>query len=241
MKKLTPWEIVLFLLSVYVVAELYVSSLVSYSARTKEIILIADTVICALFLFEFFRGLIRSKDKWSYLKSNWIDFVSSIPMIGILRVGRVVKIIRVLRAIRSGKVIFSVFSRNSPIKTLKNLAAVILVLIIIFSLSINQLEKGENPFFESIGNSVWWTVNTTISFGFFQDISPVTPEGRIISLILILLGMMLFGTFISTVTDYYVKEEKIEDEVATLQKMIGELTQKIDELNARIGPPGSSA
>jgi voltage-gated potassium channel len=152
-------------------------------------------------------------------------------MIGVLRVGRVVKVFRVLRVMRSGKYLYSLFSRDKSINALKNLAVIIAILIIIFSLSIFQLEKGINPYFDTIGKSIWWTIHTTITFGFLQDIAPISLEGKFISLVLILMGMILFGTFISTITDYFVEEEDIKKEVIQLQDMVKELTEKIDKMN----------
>lgn len=231
MKKLTAWESMLFILSIYVVIELYVSSVVNYSTEVRKWTVITDTLICGLFLFDFFRGLFKSDNKLKFIKLNWIDFISSIPMIGVLRVGRVVKVFRVLRVMRSGKYIYSLFSRDNSINALKNLAIIIVFLIVIFSLSVFQLEKGINPYFESIGKSLWWTIHTTITFGFLQDIAPISLEGKFISLVLILMGMILFGTFISTITDYFVEEEDIKKDVKQLKQMIEEINQKLDRLN----------
>jgi len=238
MKKLTAWEIILFILSIYVVAELYISSIVTYTPQQKDLFLWIDTAICGMFLFEFFRGLVCAKNKVRYLEINWIDFVSSIPMIGFLRVGRVVKVIRVLRVIRSGKMFYAIFSRNNPLRALKSLAILIVILILLFSLSIHQLEREVNPYFDSLSESIWWTIHTTITFGFLQDMAPVTSEGKIISLVLILLGMVLFGTFISTLTDSFVREEDIKEEVKALKKSVEELNTKIDKLSGLLEENG---
>jgi voltage-gated potassium channel len=230
MKKLTLWESILFLLSIYVVIELYISSLIIYSPKTKEYLMIIDTAICVFFLADFFYGFIKATSKWKFVKSNWIDFISSIPMVGILRIGRIVKIIRVLRVIRSGKVIFLIFNRNNSLKSLRNLSIIILCLVVLFSVSIYQLEREINPFLDTLLESFWWTLNTTISFNYYHDIAPESIEGRFFSLILILMGMVLFGTFISFITDYFVTEEDTNEEVKSLHAKIDSLNAKIDEL-----------
>ena len=63
--------------------------------------------------------------------------------------------------------------------------------------------------------------------GLFQDISPVTIEGKVFSVILILLGMILFGTLISTITDYFIADEEISQD-------IGKLSEKLDQINNRL-------
>jgi voltage-gated potassium channel len=232
MKKLSIWEVVLFLLSIYVVVELYLSSIISYSDRTKNFLLVIDTIICGFFLADFSYRFYKAKNKMKYLKSDWIDFISSIPMVGFLRVGRVVKIIRVLRVVRSGKFFFSVFNRNDSLKSLRNLGIIIFFLIILFSISIHQLEKEVNPSFDTLSESFWWTINSTITFGFFQDISPVSIAGKSISIILILMGMILFGTFIGFVTDYFVTEEDVHEDVKSLHLKIDGLNKKLESLLA---------
>jgi len=230
MKKLSIWEVFLFILSIYVVVELYLSSIITYSDRTKSGLLVIDTIICGIFLTDFFYRFYKAKNKMKYLKSNWIDFISSIPMVGFLRIGRLVKIIRVLRVVRSGKFFFSIFNRNDSLKSLRNLGIIIFFLIILFSISIHQLEKEVNPSFDTLSESFWWTINSTISFSFFQDISPVSIEGKVISIVLILMGMVLFGTFISFVTDYFVTEEDIQEDVTSLHLKVDVLNKKLDAL-----------
>lgn len=234
MKRLTKWDILLFVLSIYVVIELFVSSIITYPQNLSKVLQIVDTMICVLFLVDFFYGLIISQRKIKYLKTNWIDFVSSIPMVGVLRIGRIVRIIRVLRLMRSGRVFYNLFSRKNSVATLKNLLLLVVFLIIIFTISIHQLEKEINPFFNSIGNSFWWTLHTTMTFGFFQDISPISIEGKFISIVLILMGMILFGTLISSITDYFIHEEDIAVEIKRLQQMVKELNEKIDRLDSKI-------
>lgn len=63
MKNLTTRERILFMLSIYVVIELYISSLIVYTERTNQILIIIDTIICGIFLFEFSIGLFRSENK----------------------------------------------------------------------------------------------------------------------------------------------------------------------------------
>jgi len=230
MKKLSLWQSILFFLSVYVVIELYISSLVTYSPQTKELLLHIDTAICVFFLADFFYGLFKSENKLKFIRSNWIDFISSIPMIGILRLGRIVKIIRVLRVIRSGKLFYSIFHKNNSLRSLRNLSIIILCLVVLFSISIYQLEKEVNPSLDTLSESFWWTLNTTVSFNYYHDIAPESIEGRVFSLILILMGMVLFGTFISFITDYFVTEENVQEDVKSLNAKIDSLNEKIDEM-----------
>lgn len=73
MKKLSFFDKLLFILSIYVVIELYISSIVDYSNSLKTALLVIDTIICILFIYGFFSGLKNSNNKIKYFKYNWID------------------------------------------------------------------------------------------------------------------------------------------------------------------------
>ena len=94
----------------------------------------------------------------------------------------------------------------------------------------NQLEKGINPDISSIGESLWWCINTIMTVGFVQDIVLISIEGKVFSIILIISGLLLFGTFISFITDYFVKDKDLKDTVDSINSRMTVLEEKIDRL-----------
>ena len=222
------FEYFLLFLSVYVVIELYISSLMEYSNQTRSILEIIDFGICVIFLSDFFYGLVTSDNKWRYIKLNWIDFISSIPTIGILRVGRVFKIFRILRVVRSAKYIFAFFNKKNSFSTLRNIFIFNAIIIFLFTLSFYELEHKANENINTLGDSLWWTTITTITVGFLQDLPPVTVEGKFLSVVLILLGMIMFSTMIGTITDYFIEDEDIQDKLEKMSDRVDELENKLD-------------
>lgn len=76
-----------------------------------------DTLICLVFMADFFFKLYSAENKIAYLKWGWIDFVFSIPTVGLLRLGRfarVVRILRLLRGVRSCRILFQILLRLLP-------------------------------------------------------------------------------------------------------------------------------
>lgn len=234
-----PWfQKLLLFLSIYVVIELYISSTIDYTPEVKLILERIDFVICLLFLYEFFTGIYKAESKWQYFKVHWIDLLSSIPTIDALRAGRVVRVIRILRVVRSAKFIINFFNKNSSVNTFKNLMIGSVMVILLFTLSFYHLEKDVNPNITTIGDSLWWTTITTITVGFLQDIPPVTVEGKVFSVVLILLGMIIFSTLTGTITDLFIEDEdivaKLDDVSAKMDdvdKKLAELNNKLDSLN----------
>lgn len=227
LKRLTNFEIVLLILSIYVVLELYLETVFDYSPQLARIVIIVDTVICAVFLYDFFSRYVKAEKKWEFIRINWIDFVSSIPYFGILRIGRLARIIRILRIVRTAKFLFRIINRKSASSTFKNLLIIYVILLILLSFSFYHFEHLENVHINSIWDSIWWNTITSLSLGFLQDIAPISLQGKILSVVLIIMGMVLFGAMISLFTDYFISEEKIESDV-------NKLTEKVDDMNAKI-------
>jgi voltage-gated potassium channel len=76
-----------------------------------------DTVICFVFLADFFHRLYRAENRLVFLKWGWIDFISSIPMLSVFRWGRIVRVVRllrILRGVRSTKFILGALFENGP-------------------------------------------------------------------------------------------------------------------------------
>ncbi|MEQ9285845.1 MAG: ion transporter [Cyclobacteriaceae bacterium] len=231
---ISTFQKILLWLSIYVVVELYISSIVTYPDELKDILETVDFGICMLFLYDFAQGIFLAENKWKYFKTHWIDLISSIPTVDALRVGRLVRVIRILRVVRSAKYVFTFFSRQSSLNSFKNLIILSIGIILLFTLSFHHLEKNVNPHIDSVADSLWWTTITTITVGFLQDIPPVTPEGKFLSVILILLGMVMFSTLTGTITDFFIEDEDIVVKLDDIQNKIGNLESKIDALTEKL-------
>ena len=87
-----------------------------------------DFVICLIFLFDFFKRLSISRSKVRFIYSNWIDFVSSIHTVGVLRIGRIMRVIRVLRLVRSGRLFYRIISKDNATSTFQTVVIFIIIL-----------------------------------------------------------------------------------------------------------------
>lgn len=90
--------------------------------------------------------------------------------------------------------------------------AKILVYILVFSFSISTsifwtFERGVNPTIRNFWDAAWWWFITSSTVG-YGDISPVTSQGRIASVITVLLGMYVYTNFVTTTAD--IVREKLD-------------------------------
>jgi len=74
-------------------------------------------------------------------------------------------------------------------------------LVLIFSTSVFLLEKNSNEGFSNFGDSIWWIIVTFTTIG-YGDIAPITPLGRIIAVIGILIGVGFLAMVLGLIANY---------------------------------------
>ena len=214
-EKLGFLNILIVVLSIYVLIALLIDTFIKLPVEISKLLTTIDNGICVIFLIEFFIRFFRAKNKLTFMKWGWIDLISSIPSVDILRAGRLLRLIRllrVLRAFRSTKVLVQHIFK-SKIKGTMTAVAVITVLIVIFSsISILTVETAPECNIKTAEDAIWWTMVTVTTVG-YGDKFPVTSEGRLIGVLVMISGVGLFGTYTGYIASLFVSEKKKEDEL----------------------------
>jgi voltage-gated potassium channel len=224
-------QMLILVLSVYVLAALLVETLFKLPSETTQLLGIVDTIVCFVFLWDFFVRLKRARNKLAFLKWGWIDFVSSIPMLDVLRWGRTVRVVRlfrILRAVRSVKVLgTALFAQRAKGAFLS--ATLMAVLVIIFScIVVLNCETAENSNIKTASDALWWSAATVTTVG-YGDHYPVTTAGRIVGVVLMLVGIGLFGTFTAFVASLFVQQDNKQLEALTQEvKLLREKLESLD-------------
>ena len=227
--KLSKYETLILILSLYVIVELYISFTVQYSQLAYVITLYVDTAICVFFLIDFFRRFTKADSKGKFLKWNWIDFISAIPFVGFLRMGRIFRILRILRLVRSGKHIYLIFHQSRSTSVFKIILIGNLILLIIGALSLFMLERDSHPLYETLGMSFWANIKVLVSAK-TPSIEPGTMAGRFIFVLLNVGSLILLSAFISLLSDYFIQDDRILEEIAGLKEQNSTILKELQEL-----------
>ena len=243
----SAFQLVLVALSIYVLVALLVERTLPISPDTERILRWSDTAICVLFLIDFANRFVGAEKKLHFLKWGWIDLISSVPMLDIFRWGRLVRVarvLRVLRGIRSAKYILRFLFVSRIQGALASALFATIVLLIFSCISILHLEREPDSTIRSPADALWWSLSelTTASF---SDKIPVTPEGRMLGVILVLSGMGLFAVLTACFASWFIAMEEQEEHVSidNLHEQLKSLKEELrllrDELRDR--EPGGAA
>ncbi|MCF7955823.1 MAG: ion transporter [Phycisphaerae bacterium] len=230
-KTVGMFQFIMLILCIYVLGAMAVEVVVELDDETSSLLNIIDTAICFVFLGEFFWNLGTAGNKKEYLKWGWVDFVSSIPMVGVLRWGRAfraVRVLRLLRGVRSAKLLMQFWFRNRARGAFSSVVFISIMMLIISSIAILEVERSGGGNIKTAGDAIWWSLVTITTVG-YGDHFPITTEGRVIAVALMITGVGLFGTFAGFVASWFVGEQ-IEEEEEDIEVHIKELSNEIRKL-----------
>lgn len=203
--ELTWLNLAITALSLYVVLAIMFDMIFDLDPRISKLILLTDNIICVFFFFEFIYRLATSTDRWAYMKWGWLDLLSSIPMVESFRYARLLRIIRFIRIVRAfmgANSFIQHYFRNRAQGTLYSVAIIALMVVMLGSICILQVENAPNSNIKTAGDALWWAYVTIMTVG-YGDKYPVTAEGRIIGAVIMSVGVVLVSTMAGYVASWF--------------------------------------
>ncbi len=200
--------------------------------------------ITTIFALEFCVRALAAESRARYLRAHWIDLLALLPAIRflrLLRLGRVVYLLRAARLLRLG--IFVRFlaqadrvanqvswiaKRNGVHVAL--LAA--LALVVIGGTAVWELEHSVNHYYAKFGDALWWAFSTVATVGYGDG--PVTLPGRVVAIILMVVGISCFGLITATVTSLFLHRSSEPANSSTeILAALNDIQQRLDRLEGR--------
>lgn len=205
---------------------------INYILHLQFVIL--DTVAVAIFTIEYvmriyasveepgFKGAVSGRLKQAKTPSTMIDLLAILPFflevflhhlfdLRFLRIFRLARLLKLARGSDATAVMFKVIAREWPVLVA---ATFIMFLLVILTASLGYLfeHEAQPEKFENIPTSIYWAVITLASVG-YGDISPVTPVGRAVTVVLSLVGIGIFAIpaalLASSFSDELVKKREL--------------------------------
>jgi hypothetical protein len=199
----------LFVLAVSILSLINLVLLLSpIGSDANQVVFIVDRFIGLIFLFDFLLNLQSSKNRKEYFYRNfgWADMLAAVPFtsFNIFRIFRIFMLIRAIRRLGFRRV------RHLMRSTLADTALYTVFFVILLLLefgSIAVLAAEQNAFGSTITNAsdaLWWVFVsiTTVGYG---DTYPVTNVGRFIGVLVLTVGVGLFGVLTGYVAKIFLR------------------------------------
>ena len=95
-----------------------------------------------------------------------------------------------------------------------------------------MLEHGTNPGVHTIWDAMWFTITTMLTGN--SDINPVTPDGEVISVLMIIMGISFVGILTASLASWLIKKSnKIEDDIE--EERLNNIETSMEQIKNDIG------
>jgi voltage-gated potassium channel len=188
-------------------------------------------LIWGVFAFELGAILVVADRKRAALRSHWLDVaivVLTIPFWGrLLSSLRFFRFFRLLRATTVISRALQAERRLTSTSTFRVVALLTLFLVVVAGAAQATFDANEFP---SMWDGVWWAVVTATTVG-YGDLYPTDVEGRIIGIVVMLLGIGFLSVLTATVSSQFIqndtKSEEMLDALRRIEADVAELKAKV--------------
>ncbi|MDQ3963293.1 MAG: potassium channel family protein [Actinomycetota bacterium] len=219
----------MLVLALAIVPLIVIPMIFELSSGVETTIVALDWMIWAVFAAEYGIRLYLSPHKWVFVRSHLVDLaVVVLPFLRPLRVIRSARLLRLLRAARATSLLLRAIGAGRRVLTrhkLHYVLAVALAVVVGGALLVESFERGvPGSNITSIPDALWWAVTTITTVG-YGDRFPTTPAGRGVGILLMILGISLFGFIAGSLASFFVEQEeeeprgKLEDIAARLDRI----------------------
>lgn len=177
--------------------------------------LLLQGVVCVIFLADFFVRMVLAERSWRFFVRNLYFLLLSIPYLNIVDWTGVVLsheeamlmgLVPLLRALLGLYVLFSWIIENKVTRLLTSYVLSLSVFTYFAALVFYDYEVRINPAVHDFGDAVWWACMNLTTVG--ADIVAVTLIGKVLTVLLPTMGMLMFPIFTVYVTQLYTRNRQ---------------------------------
>ena len=194
-------HILILLLSVFLIITISIDTFHNISFLNQGNYMEIQLWICSFFMFDFWLEFVLSDHKWKYLRNRFIFFLVSIPYLNLNFSSETYYFLRFIPLVRSGyalAIVVGWLSYNKISSLFISYVTMLMATVYFSSLIFFVLEHAVNPMVTRYTDALWWAFMDVTTVG--SNIYAVTATGKILSVVLAALGMMMFPIFTVYVT-----------------------------------------
>ena len=210
---------------ILIIVDLVLLMLITFTTVSPSLfntIIYFDLVICIILFFDFIYRMRQEEDKKAFIKHNWPDIIAMIPFdilslspsyvffARFFRLFRLVRLVTLFR--REWKYISSFFKQTHINFAIGMLLFTVFAGTILFYL----LEHGTNPAVHTMWDAMWFTITTMLTGN--SDINPVTHDGEMIAVLMIIIGISFVGILTASLASWLInKSNKTENDTEEMR------------------------
>lgn len=222
------FDIILLIIILISIVAVMLESVASIKIVYGHELAIIEWIITIMFTIEFVARIIAVRKPLTYLFSFYgiIDLFATLPKyIGLLFPGSAgflvaIRAVRLLRVFRILKLTRFVGASNQLMLALKKSRVKIsvflfsVVILCIIMGTIMYVIEGAESGFTSIPISIYWTIVTLTTVG-FGDITPITPLGQFMSMVIMIMGYGIIAVPTGLVTAQFMSDTHVNTQVCS--------------------------
>ena len=189
------YEIFMILVSILSVVNIIITWIPGIDPDAIDVIVVINFVLTIMFLTDFSYRFFTAESKRFYFFRDWgwADLLASIPALRILRLFRIFKAYRLLDKY-GGRNIFRQLKKHRAESVLYIVIFCVMFVIESGAFFVLMAERfAPNANIVTASDAMWWVYVTITTVG-YGDRYPVTNTGRIVGIIVMTMGVGLFGT-----------------------------------------------
>jgi voltage-gated potassium channel len=185
-----------------------------------------------VFLADYLLRLALAEQRGRFVRQNWVDGVA--VLLPLLRPLRLLSLIRVVRVL-DRRLTTSLHGRVAAYVTLTASLVVFMA-----SLAVYDAERGApGASITHYGDALWWALTTITTVG-YGDEYPVTEQGRLVAVLLMVGGIALLGVVTAAVASWFVgrvteaAQAQDDEDDAALRAEVRALALEVRQLRAEL-------
>lgn len=192
------------------------------STRQAGILTILGLVVWAAFVAEYLMLLWTAPDRWHMVKTHKLDLV--VIVLPFLRPLRALRLVRLAAGL---PLVWGALKRLSGGKGIRLYLSITALVVFLGGAMAANFEQGQQGAqIDGFGDGVWWAFVTATTVG-YGDEYPVSPSGRVLGGLLMIIGVGLFSIVTANIAAMFVEDDE-DERLTEMADQLARIEAKLD-------------